>query len=251
VHNDLCGWIKLHRKLMEKAYYRKDSEKVHLWIHLLMKASFSENKEEYLGGKLYKCAPGEFTTGRRQLSLETGISESKIERCLTYFEKIEQQIEQQKMTTNRLIRILKWNLYQQSEQQNEQRVNNDRTASEQRVNTLKERKKERRKEGKKKDIYAQNFDEFYALYPKKKAKKKAQESWDRLKFDDGLFERIMRSLEEDINSKEWNREGGQFIPFPATWLNQRRWEDCHNKIETVQNKKTKEIEEELREKYAN
>ena len=30
------GWVKLHRKLTEKAFYRKDSETVHLWIHLLL-----------------------------------------------------------------------------------------------------------------------------------------------------------------------------------------------------------------------
>lgn len=143
----MSGWIKLHRKFCEKAFYSKDSEKVHLWVHLLMSANHA-GKEELLGGKPFFCVSGQFTTGRKQLSRETGISESKIERILTYFEKIEQQIEQQKTSTNRLISILNWGQYQQSEQQIEQRVNNDRTTSEQRVNNdrthLKnERKKER------------------------------------------------------------------------------------------------------------
>jgi len=143
----MSGWIKLHRKFCEKAFYSKDSEKVHLWVHLLMSANHA-GKEELLGGKPFFCVSGQFTTGRKQLSSETGISESKIERILTYFEKIEQQIEQQKTSTNRLISILNWGQYQQSEQQIEQRVNNDRTTSEQQVNNdrthLKnERKKER------------------------------------------------------------------------------------------------------------
>ena len=129
----MSGWIKLHRKFCEKAFYSKDSEKVHLWVHLLMSANHS-GKEELLGGKPFFCASGQFTTGRKQLSRETGISESKIERILTYFEKIEQQIEQQKTSVNRLISILNWDSFQQSEQQSEQRVNNDRTTSEQRVN---------------------------------------------------------------------------------------------------------------------
>ena len=133
----MSGWIKLHRKFCEKAFYSKDSEKVHLWVHLLMSANHA-GKEELLGGKPFFCASGQFTTGRKQLSSETGISESKIERILTYFEKIEQQIEQQKTSTNRLISILNWGQYQQSEQQIEQQVNNDRTTSEQQVNTLKE-----------------------------------------------------------------------------------------------------------------
>ena len=140
---------------MEKAFYKKDSQKVHLWVHLLFKASYSQNREELLGNKPYLCKPGEFTTGRRQLSLETGISESKIERILTYFEKIEQQIEQQKTSRNRLITILHWEEYQQSEQQSEQQVNNNRTTSEQQVNTLKEReerKKVKKERSKEKDI---------------------------------------------------------------------------------------------------
>ena len=147
----MSGWIKLHRKLCEKAFYSKDSEKVHLWVHLLMSANHA-GREELLGGKPFFCASGQFTTGRKQLSSETGISESKIERILTYFEKIEQQIEQQKTSTNRLISILNWGQYQQSEQQIEQQVNNDRTTSEQRVNNdrthLKNDNNERMKEEK-------------------------------------------------------------------------------------------------------
>lgn len=131
------GWVKVHRKLSEKVFYRKDSEKVHLWIHLLICANRDE-REELLGGKPIKCNSGQFTTGRKQLSEATGINESKIERILTYFEKTEQQIEQQKTSTNRLISILNWSEYQQTEQQTEQQVNNGRTTSEQQVNTLKE-----------------------------------------------------------------------------------------------------------------
>lgn len=136
------------RSIKCKAFYSKDSEKVHLWVHLLLSANWKE-KEEILGGKPIICNPGQFTTGRKQLSMQTGISESKIERLLTYFEKIEQQIEQQKTSTNRLISVLNWDKFQSNEQQDEQQVNNDRTTSEQQVNTLKE--EEEYKERKRKD----------------------------------------------------------------------------------------------------
>lgn len=135
----MSGWIKIHRKISQKAFYSKDSEKVHLWFHLLIKAN-REEREEIFNGKPIICKPGQFTTGRKQLSMETGIPESKIQRILSYFEKIEQQIEQQTSSTNRLISINNWKEYQISEQQIEQRVNNNRTTSEQRVNTLQEDK---------------------------------------------------------------------------------------------------------------
>lgn len=137
------NYIKLMRVIKDKAFYSKDSEKVHLWIHLLLTANWTD-KEEMLGGKPILCKAGQFTTGRKQLSIATGINESKIERLLTYFEKIEQQIEQQKTSTNRLISILNWDKYQQTEQQIEQRVNNNRTTGEQRVNTLKEDKEDKK-----------------------------------------------------------------------------------------------------------
>ena len=66
---------------------------------------FDPDSEEQLGGKKIICNPGQFTTGRKQLSKDTGISESKIERLLNKFEKIEQQITQQKTNINRLISI--------------------------------------------------------------------------------------------------------------------------------------------------
>lgn len=131
------GWIKLYRKLSEKGFYKKDSEKVHLWVHLMIRATH-EGREEMLGGKPVFCKPGQFTTGRNQLEKETGINRSKIERILDYFEKIEQQIEQQKTTTNRLISINNWTEYQQCEQQIEQQASNDRATSEQQVSTLQE-----------------------------------------------------------------------------------------------------------------
>ena len=132
-------YIKLMRSLKDKSYYSKDSEKLHLWVHLLLTANWND-REEMLGGKPIICKAGQFTTGRKQLSKETGISESKIERLLTYFEKTEQQIEQRKTNTNRLISILNWDKYQVIEQPTKQRVNNNRTTSEQRVNTPKEYK---------------------------------------------------------------------------------------------------------------
>lgn len=133
------GWIKLYRKLQEKAFYRKDSEAVHLWIHILISANHAE-REETLGGKTIVCKPGQFTTGRKQLAESTGINESKIERLLKKFEEIEQQIEQQKTSTNRLITVRSWSEYQGAEQESEQQPNNDRTTTEQRPNTLEEYK---------------------------------------------------------------------------------------------------------------
>lgn len=129
------GYVKLYRSIIKKSWYKK-SEHVHLFIHLLLKAAHS-GFETWYNGYSMTLKPGQLITGRKKLSDETGINESKIERVLKFFE-TEQQIEQQKSSSSRLISIVNWKSYQQNEQQIEQRVNNKRTTNEQRVNTIQE-----------------------------------------------------------------------------------------------------------------
>jgi hypothetical protein len=99
-------------------------------------------KEYFWNGNTIKLQPGQFVTGRKILSEKSGINESKVERILNCFES-EQQIEQRKTSTSRLISIRNWSKFQESEQRFEQRVNNRRTTSEQRVNTKQECKNDK------------------------------------------------------------------------------------------------------------
>jgi len=36
---------------------------------------------------------------------------------------------------------------------------------------------------------------------------------------------ILNAIEQQKQSEQWSKDGGQFIPLPATWLNNQRWED--------------------------
>lgn len=69
------------------------------------------------------------------------------------------------------------------------------------------------------------FDRFWQAYPKKKAKAKARQAWVKLKPDMELCKIMAAALDQQKRSETWKREDGRFIPYPATWLNQRRWED--------------------------
>lgn len=42
---------------------------------------------------------------------------------------------------------------------------------------------------------------------------------------------MMNSLEQFRGSKDWLKDNGQYIPYPSTWLNQKRWEDEGTDIE--------------------
>ena len=75
------------------------------------------------------------------------------------------------------------------------------------------------------DAQTRRFAEFWKSYPKKVGKKAAEKSWQKLKPDAELFERIMQAVTAAKGSDQWNRENGRFIPNPSTWINQGRWDD--------------------------
>lgn len=142
---DNKGWIKLHRKVLDNPVVCRDAEHLAVWVYLLLEATH-ENIDKMFAGRRTTLKPGELITGRKVISVKLNISESKVQRILKRFE-IEQQIEQQTSTTSRRISIQNWSEYQEGEQQIEQQLNNNRTTSEQRLNTLQECKNERMEEG--------------------------------------------------------------------------------------------------------
>ena len=122
------GWIKIHRKILENPIICKDSDYLSIWIYLLLNATHKEIPAIFKGQKII-LQPGQLITGRKSISKQLKISESKIYRVINEY-KSEHQIEQQTSNKNSLITIINWNIYQQNEQQNEQQMNNKRTTTE-------------------------------------------------------------------------------------------------------------------------
>lgn len=203
----MSGYIKIHRSIQKKGWYRKPGY-TFLWLHILMKANYSDS-EFWFNGQLIKLKPGQFVTGRNQLALETALSGSFIERALKVFES-EQQIEQQTNNRNRLITILNYDLYQQ----NEQPKKKIRTASGQQADTNKELKEN------KEEYKETSFETFWNKYPNKTGKKPAREKFDRL--TESEKETILKTIDAFAAYKPFETYS---YPHATTYLNQRRWED--------------------------
>lgn len=77
----------------------------------------------------------------------------------------------------------------------------------------------------KKSLQEERFDEFWKAYPRKSNKGGARKAWKKLSPDKELFAKIMAALEVAKKCEQWTKDRGQFIPYPATWLNQERWDD--------------------------
>jgi hypothetical protein len=86
-----------------------------------------------------------------------------------------------------------------------------------------------RGESDKGDLYTSplkvGFDEFWSAYPKKVGKKAAVKAWAKATDKPGVQE-VIGKINELKSTKEWQKDGGQFIPHPATWLNEGRWDDA-------------------------
>ena len=70
-----------------------------------------------------------------------------------------------------------------------------------------------------------NFARFWACYPKKKSKGQAEKAWKTINPDEQLLATMIAAIEQAKKSEQWQKDSGQFIPYPATWLNAKGWED--------------------------
>jgi len=69
------------------------------------------------------------------------------------------------------------------------------------------------------------FADFWGAYPRHTAKQEAIKAFTKLKPDAALLASILAAVHRAASTHDWQKDGGKFVPHPATWLNGRRWED--------------------------
>jgi hypothetical protein len=69
------------------------------------------------------------------------------------------------------------------------------------------------------------FNLFWKEYPKKSAKKNAKSQFVKIVKSKETLDAILQDIRNRMNTQEWIKNNGQFIPFPSTYLNQERWTD--------------------------
>lgn len=69
------------------------------------------------------------------------------------------------------------------------------------------------------------FNIFYVAYPKKKNKGQAEKIFFKLNPDDNLLTIMLSTIERTKKTEGWLKDNGKYIPYPATWLNAKGWED--------------------------
>ena len=223
------GYIKLWRKSKDSIVFDHPG----IWKLLCLCLMLANHKETevMLPGvlKAIKLKPGQFVTGRdslhrayhqahikRNYSRKAKPTAITLYRWLIYLQKC-QILSINSYSKYSIITITNWPLYQENEQQ----VNNRRTTG--------EHKQELKKN--EKEIYGQNFLFFWKMYPHKVAKKKAHEAWQKLEKVENietLLPTLLNAIEKQHQAKGTLKANGEFVsewPHASTWLNGNRWED--------------------------
>ena len=73
-----------------------------------------------------------------------------------------------------------------------------------------------------KDNSASPFESFWAAYPRKVGKQAAKKAFSKVSVP---VKTLIDAVNSQKNSEQWRKDNGQYIPNPATWLNQGRWDD--------------------------
>ena len=116
-----------------------------------------------------------------------------------------------------LVTLTNYGFYQDDDKQLTNKLTSKLTNEQQTTNNNR-----RKKEYKEYNIYAQNFEKFWEAYPKKRDKQGAFKAFKKIDVD---IDVLLRAIEKQKQSKDWQKDDGQYIPYPSTWLNGHRWED--------------------------
>ena len=215
------GFVKIHRELEEWALY-KHYGAVQLLIHFLIKASHKEKKISFMG-KPYLLKAGEFTTGRKLLSLETGLSEQQIRVLISKFVKWE-EISVKSTSQCSLITLLKWDKFQigvenqpAKEPTSNQRATNNQPLNKNDKNVNNEKKK-LLKQAKEKEI-EESFNLIWNKYPKKQGRKAAFKHFKATVKNEVDYSNIQIALDKYLCYVEAEGIENRFIKNGSTWFN--------------------------------
>ena len=69
------------------------------------------------------------------------------------------------------------------------------------------------------------FNKFWCAYPKKRDKGRVEKWFNAHCVTQELVEKMVAQIERLKDTEQWKKDNGKFIPYPATWLNAKGWED--------------------------
>jgi biotin operon repressor len=215
-------FVKLYRSISTWRWY-KDGNTFRVFVHLLINANIEPHDFEKITVNRGECA-----TSYKSISLALDISVKNVRTAIEHL-KATGEVAATIYPKYQVISILNYDKYQAIPAG---LVAGNRQASGRQVAGNRQQLKNiRSKESK--NIEANykaisppkaphGFDLFWQAYPKKVGKLDAMRAFAKVSVP---AETLIAAVERQKRSVQWSRDNGQYIPNPATWLNQGRWED--------------------------
>lgn len=222
--------MKLWRKLKDSKCYSRGG--IHRALLLTIFTEVNWKVGHFRGEDIL---PGQMATSVLGLSQELGFPRTTLQRALS--DLVSDGVITVENVGNRWTRItlVNWDTYQPTKEELGQQVGNQRATDGHQMGTIKEVKNInltpdtslRSVSSPSASRFTQEFLAFWAEYPKKTGKDAAYRAWQSKKRERRLpdMDELIRALHRAKDSAQWQEDGGKFIPNPATWLNQGRWED--------------------------
>ena len=222
-------YIKLYEQILNWEWY-KSPNTFRVFIHCLLTANYADSKFEGI-----EIKRGQLVTSIQSLAKQTLLSPQQVRTSLDHLI-LTGEITSKAYSKYRVITIVKYNDYQQDNKEvnkqstsNQQASNKQSTSNQQHnKNTIKEKEEVEEYNNPPTGVPLRADDQFYVFwteYPRHDGKMNAKKAFDKLKPDGELMDKILEAIRKQKESLQWQKDGGQFIPYPATWLNGRRWED--------------------------
>jgi len=74
-------------------------------------------------------------------------------------------------------------------------------------------------------VDAELFEKFYAAYPRKVGRPGAERAFTKCKPTPEMVIQMLAAIAAQTKALNWTRDRLQYVPHPATWLNDQRWKD--------------------------
>lgn len=248
-------YIKLYEQIVNWEWYR-NTNTFRIFVHLLLKANYADTQFE---GREIKR--GQIVTSISSLVRETGLSTKEVRVALDHLVRTG-EMASQSFNKYRIITISKYNDYQSEGNQKGKQTASEtamryepnaaskgqatskhtvgvneidisKTASKRQASGQANWQQyknsiepiEDHKKTPSESTPPDGFDQFWSAYPRHVGKAEAKKAFDKLKPDVELLGNMLDAIERQKASSQWQRDDGQYIPYPATWINKKRWED--------------------------
>lgn len=207
-------WVKLWRQMTQWEWYRNPNTKI-VFLHLLILAADQPTPYQKI-----MIPIGGTVTSQQEIAQANGLSRQQVRLALENL-KTTNELTILRVKDCSLYLLQNYTGYQKNNQRNSRKTTNAESSPP--PYSIYPPPLKPREEDKKKERYMREFQKFYEMYPKKRGKEDAKKAW--AKIPETEHQKIFSALPAQIGSHDWKKEGGKFIPYPATWLNGKRWED--------------------------